>query len=213
MKFIKLSTIKKYLDKRRSSLYNYGPLWSLEDELKGSFENILLLEENILDLDDFTMASLAKTQKHCSLTSITRVLNYYLKEDPAKIYKTVEKIGLRSFYHPRIGTIPIGISFILNRSFKKFSLRLKARGIYFWDFYKDIKSNIDKKNPLILNILRGFYRKHTVTILGYRVYLLDNQLHYYLIIHDGWNRSPRYIDYNQFAKKTIASINKIDGLK
>lgn len=211
----------KFLRDKSKRAYGLGPLNLVEAYLEKEYGGqAILIREKTLDLAPFTMSQLDKNKKHCSLTALTRLIHYYglqgwtkIPQDEAEIYQTVRQKGLRLGYLPFIGTIPFRISAIARASFKSYGYRVQAQGIYFWNFYSDVLEEIDANRPLIFNIMRGYYRKHSITVLGYRTYSINGNICQILAIHDGWNRDLRFLDFNQFSQNLLlaglGSFNKI----
>lgn len=212
----------KFLKNIFNNSYTTGKLNNIVDDLKNKYhKNPILLREHLLTLPDFTMKELANDKNHCSLTAITRVLLYSsigynkLPDDRDYIYNEIKKIAKnRLAYNRIIGTIPFMISFIIKSFLKSYPYNFKIRGKYIWDF-NTIESEINNNRPLIFNIAGGYYRKHTVTVVGYRVFIIDGNINYILIIHDGWNKDLRYINFTEFHTNKyltgIGSFNTVES--
>lgn len=58
-----------------------------------------------------------------------------------------------------------------------------------------------------MNIARGYYGNHTVTVCGYAVYkrtkkilgIKTTKTYNMIEVYDGWKTTKRYIDYSAFA--------------
>lgn len=212
----------KYLKDKSKKAYALGPVENIEDYLKDRYkEKPIFIRGNILDLPKFTMKRLDQNKKHCSLTAITRIMKYYklkgykdIPDSEEDIYRTVKEKGFRRLgYFSLIGTLPFRVSSIVRASFKSYGYRVRSRGRYMWNFYDDIVAEIDQDRPLIFNIMRGYYRKHTITVVGYKIYSIKGDIKHILIVQDGWNYSLRFIDFNDFRSNLlfagIGSFNKI----
>ena len=148
----------------------------------------------------------------CTLTCITCIL-YYLYQQPIQtIYDIVEANAKKYGYNGKIGTIPIVINNIIKRSEKQLQIKNQKwksgyiKGLGF-DF-NTIKKLIDQKHPVILSLTsdgRGYYHGHSVTIVGYAQYLINDKLQRFLLIYDNWRNEAAYLDYEILGK--ICSIN------
>lgn len=153
----------------------------------------------------------------CSLTSITEVVKRELNDvrSAHAIYSFVEKIAEKHFYEGnKFGTIPIFIKSILNKTLKHFgAARTCSKSAYLKDVgfnWNSITKQIKKNNLVILNMWndgRNYYKDHTVTVVGYRVYRVENTLVKLLVVHDNWHDEISFVDYR--AMNRIASINYI----
>lgn len=151
----------------------------------------------------------------CTLVSITSIVNYFtkLKLDPEDIYDYVEQVAKGYFYNGNsYGTIPVFINSIFNKVNAKFGLSKKSKSGYGkgvgYNIAK-IKEQINKNNPMILNISsdgRGYYKNHSVVIIGYLTYQIDSGKQVHLItVYDNWSKNYSYVDYNKLC--AASSIN------
>jgi uridylate kinase len=65
-----------------------------------------------------------------------------------------------------------------------------------------IKKCIDNNIPVVLSITndgRGYYKNHSVTVVGYRIYKADNKEIKMLILYDNWAFSESLLDYNKLS--------------
>lgn len=106
------------------------------------------------------------------------------------------------------GTNPLKINNIIDDVLKRFGYsKSYSDGIYLWDFTDNVKKEIDAGRPVIMNIARGYYRNHTVTVCGYKIYKSKHKVafvsytktHQLIQVYDGWERSVRYIDFEAFT--------------
>lgn len=151
----------------------------------------------------------------CTLVSITSIVNYLtnLKHDPEDIYEYTEEIAKGYFYNGNsYGTIPIFVNNIFNKVIAKFNLQKRPKSGYMknvgYNIHK-IKQQIYNGNPVILNIQndgRNYYKNHSVVIVGFTTYQIDNgqQIHM-LTIYDNWAKEYSCVDYNRLC--SISSIN------
>ena len=154
-------------------------------------------------------------ENDCTLTSITTCVNYYTKgsHQVTAIYDKVEKVAKKFFYKGNVGTFPLFIQQIYNEVLKVFPCSktktaqgyLKGVGFNF----NTIKNVINKSTPMILSINddgRKYYKNHSITIIGYKTYKIDNKHEAkILVLYDNWHKSESLLDYDILS--VIASIN------
>lgn len=166
-----------------------------------------------------TMATFSQSSldngSNCSLAAITRVLYYYNKNGYTKIsndYKTiyskVKKIAKKYGYTSRDGISATKINNVVNDVLKDYGYsKSNCKGIYVWNFKNQVKKEIDNNRPVIMNIARGYYGNHTVTVCGYAIYkrsskkskISSNKTYNMIQVYDGWTTYKRFIDYSAFA--------------
>lgn len=144
----------------------------------------------------------------CSKVAITRVLHYYSKKynkidsNIKNIYKTVRSLDCKD------GTDPWYIDDIARNALKKYGYKNSTSwNVYAWAFKSEVKKEIDNNHPVILNIARGYYGDHTVTVIGYKIFVRKKKTglvtvtkkYPMIAIYDGWDDRIMYIDYNDFA--------------
>ena len=61
-------------------------------------------------------------------------------------------------------------------------------------------------STLVANIARGFYKDHTIVVVGYSIWRVGDKLYPMLRVIDGWKSGYHYIDYEAFAKDISQSI-------
>lgn len=152
--------------------------------------------------------------RNCSVVAVTRVIDYYRKkmkiqgipEDIREIYRDVEEIAESYGYNDKIGTIPFFISGISKESFARYGIKTKCKGVYVWTFEDQVVKEVSEGRPVIMNIARGYYKDHTVVVVGYSIWRVGDKLYPMLRIIDGWRSGYRYIDYEAFAKDISQSI-------
>lgn len=151
----------------------------------------------------------------CVPIAITRVFDYLrgrgytsIPSSRATIYKDVLKIAKKWGYTEENGTNPVNIDNIMSEVAKKYGYKKTVtKGIYVWSYKGTIVSEINKNRPLLFNIARGSYKKHTVTATGYRTYTYKaktlgipvNYSRPFVAVADSWRTSTRWIDFNQLA--------------
>lgn len=149
-------------------------------------------------------------EKDCTLCSITAYVYNKTKEtSPLDIYTKVEKIATKYFYNgDKYGTIPFFNKKILSEALDK-QQKVNEKYVKGLGFtFTDIQTLLDNNKPVILSINndgRNYYKNHTVTVIGYRIYCMDNKKNLgMLAVYDNWTKAVRYIDYK--AMSNISSI-------
>lgn len=74
--------------------------------------------------------------------------------------------------------------------------------------FNTIKKQLDQGNPVIISMMndgRNVYKNHSIVVIGYNVYKIDNRDIRILAVYDNWSREVRYIDYERLS--IISSIN------
>ena len=137
----------------------------------------------------------------CAVTSLAFLFG-------AEKYPEIEAIATKYFYNgDKWGTNPFFIRSIMNACLKEFKMEGKGKSLYGkgigWNF-KKVKALVDQNKYLILNLHtdgRGYYKDHSVTIIGVVEYSNGR----FLSIYDNWNYGISYIDYDKLS--LISSIN------
>lgn len=151
----------------------------------------------------------------CTLTAITTVLNYLLKnKDPEKIYQIVEMSAGNIFYNGNsYGTIPIFTKKIIDKADKFLNINRRNKSRYLKSFgysWNQLKNLIDNNKPVIISMAndqRNYYSNHTITIVGYKIFydIRNHKEIPMLMVYDNWHNYICYLDYN--AISFISSIN------
>ncbi len=152
--------------------------------------------------------------RNCSVVAVTRLLDYYRKkeniegipEDIKETYKLVEEVAESYGYNDKNGTIPFFIAGITREAFAQYGIKVKCRGVYVWTFEKQVVKEISEGRPVIMNIARGYYKDHTIVVVGYSIWRVGDKLYPMLRVIDGWSAGHHYIDYEAFAKDISQSI-------
>lgn len=149
----------------------------------------------------------------CSLTSITCVINWMTDNiNINDIYNLVEKNAKRCGYKPNFGTFPTVIQKIYQNSLNYYKIKQKTNSAYLKNIgfnFNTIKSSINQKKPIILNIWkdgRKYYENHTVLIIGY----LEINNKHLLAVYDNWYSSISYVDFDKMSP--ISSIVLIKNI-
>jgi hypothetical protein len=133
---------------------------------------------------------------------------FYLSEQKIAIqtiYDFVEKTAKKYGYKGDRGTPMITIRKIFHTALVRFGMP-QAYAKYFKGVgytFKEIKSEINKGNPLILSLNKdgqGYYENHSITIVGYELYQVKDKEIPMLIIYDNWHKTISYIDYNKMSR-------------
>ena len=112
------------------------------------------------------------------------------------------------------GTFPTKINNIIDDVLDYYGYsKSYSDGIYVWSFGGEVKDEIDNNRPVVMNIARGYYGNHSVTVCGYAIYKSKHDFlwtsytktHDLIRVYDGWTTSTRYIDYEAFAYDLISS--------
>lgn len=191
IKKITASNIKEYVDK------NYGSS-AIETIDKQISRFVPLLQKDYGGKND------------CTLTCITAIINHITNKEHhvTSIYDNVEKIAKKYFYHGEIGTSYFAIRTIFNKSLNKYCSKNSQVGYLKNVGYNQnmITSQIDKNNPIILTMLSdglGYYKKHSVVVIGYRVYSVNRTKKTFLKIYDNWSRQISYLDYEKISSVSV----------
>lgn len=195
--------------------------FNLKKESYGGFVNIkkrlferykdepkLVDKGKSLVIERSTMEKISgRKTNNCSLVSIARVIYYYSKkggltqitDDIYKIYTVIEKISKNYGYNDIKGTFPTKINDIMRDGFAAYGYKSRCKGIYTWDI-NTVKKEIDKNRPLLMSLLRGFYRDHTITVSGYSIWRVGEEEYPILRVVDGWQKGYHYIDFKAFEE-------------
>lgn len=146
----------------------------------------------------------------CTLTSLTYIVQSMIRNcQVEEIYDNVEASALKHGYNgDKNGTNPLVIKRIMMQVFSNYGINKRCKSGYMkgigWS-YKSLKSILRNGNKYaILNLSndgRGYYKNHSVTVIGY----VEYENHRFITVYDNWNNSVSYIDYNKLS--AISSIN------
>lgn len=153
----------------------------------------------------------------CTIVSIATIVYAVIKRKYGysknitfqEIYDVALKYAKKCWYTPSIGTLPFFNRTILKHTLKHFGIDKKVKTAYF----KKIGFNAKYfKNYLPMNLSiykdgRGYYENHSVTIIGYAIYKVQEQEKVFITVLDNWSKERRYIDFDRLH--TICSINYI----
>ncbi len=219
-----LQNIKKKIQSGNPERIAYGGFADLDRYMKEHYgeEAHCIDEGRTLAMNSETMITISgRRTKNCSLVAITRVLHYFKEHhgldgihgDIFGIYREVEEIGKRFGYKDKKGTSPVRIGRIMKTAFQHYGYRAKCRGIYAWEFETEVKREIDQDRPVIMNLARGVYKDHTITVTGYCIWEAGDAIVPVMKVVDGWKSGTHYIDYRLFCNDMryagIGSFNTV----
>lgn len=213
------SSLGKSYKGQTNGAYGYGGITDCTVYLKDRYGGtITLTASKYLSMSSFLMRDLERINNNsvnnCTLTAVTRVLYYYNQKGYKKIdsnyydiYAKVRKAAVKYGYSPSKGVGFTKINNIVDDVLHNYGYKKgKCKGIYIWTFDKQVKKEIDGNHPVIMNIARGYYGNHTVTVCGYAIYKRSGGWKHNMIqVYDGWDSTRRYIDYEAFANDLITS--------
>ena len=190
--------------------YGYGGIKNITTYLKDRYGGTPTVSDSgkSLSINTMTMSTVSgKSANNCSLVAISKVLYYYriyqnmtgIDATIYDIYDVVEDIAVGYGYNDTDGTFPTKINNIMHDAFAHYGYNASCNGVYIWSFNNEIKSEIGAKRPVVMNILRGYYGNHSITVAGYSVYKTNNTEYPMVKVVDGWETGYRYVDYNAFA--------------
>lgn len=199
----------------------YGGIYTPETYLKERYGgSISLSSSKTLFMNSFICLNFNE-KNNCVLVAITRILQYYSEKGYTKIpanyydiYRKVLEVAKSYGFTEKKGTYTTKINNIIDKVLDDYGYgKSYSKGIYVWSFKDQVKSEIDKDRPVVMNIARGYYGNHSVTVCGYSVYKSKHKFlftsykktHNMICVYDGWSYTKRYIDYEAFAYDLISS--------
>lgn len=200
-----------------SNAYGYGGISNISAYMKSRYGGTPKVKDTgkSLVINTATMQSISgKNANNCSLVAISKVLKYYqsqknktkINSNIKEIYKRVEKIGTDKYgYDDKSGTGATKINNIMIDSFKYYGYSATCNGVYVWNFNDQVKNEINAGRPVVMNIARGYYGNHSVTVGGYSIYETNSTDYQFIKVVDGWIDGYRYIDYKAFAYDLASS--------
>lgn len=202
----------KIIRNLKNKVNDYEVIKNLPEYIEKNYKGAEVLTSVSLKLDNFTQTDFKNQRNNCTLTSILRVLMYnidkfqVLPESKEVLYEDIYKSGKKYFFNEAFGTMPIMISNIVKDVFKEYKVKGKVKGHYLGNFYRPIKSELDNRRPLIMNIVFGAYKKHSITISGYIILNYRGMKIKILEVVDNWSSQKRFLDYTRFSH-SINSFN------
>lgn len=190
--------------------YGYGGIQNISTYLKNRYGGTPSVSDSgkSLSINTMTMSTVSgKSANNCSLVAISKVLYYYklyqkktgIDASIYDIYDVVEDIATGYGYNDTDGTFPTKINNIMHDAFEHYGYSSVCNGVYVWSFNNEVKNEISAERPVVMNILRGYYGNHSITVAGYSVWKTNNTEYPMIKVVDGWKSGYRYVDYNAFA--------------
>lgn len=141
----------------------------------------------------------------CTLTSLACIFG-------KKYYGDIEGIALKYGYNgDKRGTNPLVVKAIMREFARRWNIPGKARSAYGkgigWT-WRGVKDILSRGIPLVLNLWedgRGYYKDHSVTVIGAEEYEKAR----FLLVLDNWHKAVSLIDYDKLW--IISSINWMEG--
>ena len=208
--FCPMNVSAKHYDGTDAEAYGYGGIVDPATYLKDRYGGTPQLSDKgkTLQVNAQTMKAISgKSANNCTLVSITKLMiywrdyrnKYHIPTANGTVYRDVETIAKKYGYTDSKGTNPTKINNIMNDIIRKYFYTPKTSGIYVWTFNGQVKKEVDAGRPVTMNIARGYYGNHSVTVVGYKIYKVNGKTYPMIQVSDGWKASYRYIDYNAFA--------------
>jgi hypothetical protein len=180
---------------------------ALSEYLQKYYKNQILISEGEIVGFPALLQNNYGGANDCTLTCITAILYYISNKNhrTVDIYNHVEEVANKNLYKPNTGTVSAAIRTIFNQSARRYTEKTSCckytKGVGF--NYNFFKKEIDNKNPVILSMRTdgfGYYKNHSVTVIGYKEYNGAKLLK----IYDNWTLLPSYIDYNKLGTISTA---------
>lgn len=144
----------------------------------------------------------------CALVAISYAIKQkYPRKNFSDIYERVEKTAKKFLYNEKIGTNTLFINKIIGKAYNINSTGRLIKGVGFKpaDIIKQIQ---DEKKIVILSMFsdgNDYYKNHSVSVVGYRIYEHCGKKLYFFEVRDGWNSSSSFVDYQKMS--CASSIN------
>lgn len=206
----------------------YGRIFNLEEYISKNYG-----ERNLTELDSFTLSDRIsyhiaghKGPSDCLLVSMSTIFEFHrtngndrIPESYDLIYESVREQAMRIKAYPvpiKGGTTPLFADNIARRVLKIFGIfDYKVRnsyGFYWGNSSKKmsmIMEELKNERPFTMNISFGDYGSHSVTAIGYKIFVdKEGGIYFFIELADGWFPYSRYIDLSKF--NVIASMTKIN---
>ena len=161
-------------------------------------------------------------EKNCSVSSVARIVFYWkmqgvinTNDTLQQIYQRAETLARWHGYNAKKGLRAVKIDDLSQDLLRAYGYKSECKGIYGWEFKKDVQPELDAGRPVILSIAGGYYHNHSVVVTGYKIYDYgkpDSGKELILLnIADGWRGLPRFIDLHAFNREFpffgISSVN------
>ena len=210
----------EHFDGTDSNAYGYGGITSITTYLQDRYGgNPIKVDEdnNNVSVNAATMSAVSgKSANNCSVVAISKIMYYWrnngkdrLPSALGTIYDEVETISVEYGYNDQDGLGHTKINNVCEDYLQDYNYNSNCNGVYIWSFNSQVKGEIDAGRPVILNITSGYYGNHSVVVNGYEIYEINGVEYPFIQVSDGWVYGYRYIDYNDFARSTLASFNTV----
>ena len=195
----------------------YGGITNISKYLQEQYGQraVMVKRGQSLHMNTQSMAEISgRVTRNCSVVAVTRVVDYYrrtrklsgIPEDIHELYKFVEEVAESYGYSDKRGTMPFFIAGITRETFKEYGIKARCKGVYIWSFEKHVVKEISAGRPVIMNIARGYYKDHTIVVVGYSIWKVGDKLYPILRIIDGWKSGIHFLDYEAFARDITQSV-------
>ncbi|MCR5703495.1 MAG: hypothetical protein K6G85_02635 [Eubacterium sp.] len=180
----------------------YGGIRECDSYVKDRYGGAYSLEkEKELPLEPFSMREISTDKNNCVLTGITRIILYHLKRKVSvgAIYCQVKAIATQKGFSTKKGLPFHKIRGVLKLVAEAFGLQsCRVKSVYLFRIFHAVKKEIDAGNPVLLNISWGYYKNHTVTGIGYRIYKRNRRTCLFIVVYDGWTNQKMFLDVRRF---------------
>ena len=188
----------------------YDPISYLGSRYGGT---ITLKSSKIIAMNGFVMRYI-NNGNICAGVAITRIL-YHVSGTYKKIPHDIKTIYSKVRSCAGVDAIQFwNIAGVAQKTLRGYGYsKASSWSTYLWTFNCAVKTEIDNNHPEVLNSAFGYYKNHSVTVAGYKVYKRKKgscTTEYPMIaVYDGWTSSIRYIDYKAFGSSNLASFTRI----
>lgn len=147
------------------------------------FDEAVSVLKNTLEIEPFLQRRYGEFgDGDCFLTSVMTCIRYYSKNklSDEEIYPVVRKIAKDHFFSSKVGTNPIMMKSIFDKSLAQFNFKTKTSSGYLKNIgfnLATIKNNIRKQKPVIFSMFndgRNYYKSHSITVVGFETFKLLN---------------------------------------
>lgn len=180
----------------------YGAISDCDAYVKDRYGRECHMEtEKELSLESFSMSDISTDANNCVLTGITRILSYHLKGKVSvtEIYCQVKTVAMQKGFSTKKGLPFHKIRGVLKLVAEAFGLQsCRVKSVYLFRIFHAVKKEIDAGNPVLLNISWGYYKNHTVTGIGYRIYKRNRRTCLFIVVYDGWTNQKMFLDVRRF---------------
>ena len=169
-----------------------------------------------------TLISGHGVEKNCSVSAVARIVFFWkmqgvieTEDTLQEIYQKAEARAFRYGYNAKRGLRAVKIDDLSRDLLQSYGYQSECRGIYGWDFKKDMQPELDAGRPVILNIAGGYYHNHSLVVTGYKICESEKNGKDLILLNtaDGWRALPRFIDLRAFNREFpffgISSVNTI----